>query len=75
MALQPKIIACGRSKAALAMAVKFLIGPVTMAVAAIIVGLRGNLLHVSIVQVRNTVFIISISLFACIYFHRNKLAV
>ncbi|KAL7608044.1 hypothetical protein Lser_V15G11697 [Lactuca serriola] len=50
MALQPKIIACGRSKAALAMAVKFLIGPVTMAVAAIIVGLRGNLLHVSIVQ-------------------------
>ncbi|KAI3502552.1 hypothetical protein L1887_30691 [Cichorium endivia] len=50
MALQPKIIACGKSKAALAMAVKFLIGPLVMAVAAMIVGLRGNLLRVSIVQ-------------------------
>ncbi|KAI3699036.1 hypothetical protein L2E82_43029 [Cichorium intybus] len=50
MALQPKIIACGKSKAALAMAVKFLIGPLVMAGAAMIVGLRGNLLRVSIVQ-------------------------
>nr|GEZ66402.1 auxin efflux carrier component 7-like [Tanacetum cinerariifolium] len=50
MALQPKIIACGKSKAAFAMAVKFLVGPVVMVAAAVIVGLRGTLLHVAIVQ-------------------------
>lgn len=51
MALQPKIIACGNSVATFAMAVRFLTGPAVMAVASIIVGLRGNLLHVAIVQV------------------------
>ncbi|KAG5532202.1 hypothetical protein RHGRI_026732 [Rhododendron griersonianum] len=50
MALQPKIIACGNSVATFAMAVRFLTGPAVMAVASIIVGLRGTLLHVAIVQ-------------------------
>lgn len=51
MALQPKIIACGNSVATFAMAVRFLTGPAVMAVASIIVGLRGTLLRVAIVQV------------------------
>lgn len=51
MALQPRIIACGNSLAAFAMAVRFLTGPAVMAAASIIVGLRGVLLHVAIVQV------------------------
>lgn len=51
MALQPRIIACGNSIAAFAMAVRFLTGPAVMAAASIAVGLRGVLLHVAIVQV------------------------
>lgn len=51
MALQPKIIACGNSVATFSMAVRFLTGPAVMAAASIIVGLRGTLLHVAIVQV------------------------
>ncbi|CAN1828846.1 Auxin efflux carrier component 4 [Linum perenne] len=50
MALQPKIIACGNSVAAFAMAVRFLTGPAVMAAASIAVGLRGTLLHIAIVQ-------------------------
>lgn len=51
MALQPRIIACGNSIAAFAMAVRFLTGPAVMAAASLAVGLRGTLLHVAIVQV------------------------
>jgi len=51
MALQPRIIACGNSIAAFAMAVRFLTGPAVMAAASIAVGLKGVLLHVAIVQV------------------------
>nr|AGM20675.1 PIN [Populus tomentosa] len=50
MALQPRIIACGNSVAAFAMAVRFLTGPAVMAAASIAVGLRGTLLHIAIVQ-------------------------
>ncbi|KAJ4884325.1 Auxin efflux carrier component 3 [Raphanus sativus] len=50
MALQPKLIACGNSVATFAMAVRFLTGPVVMAVASIAIGLRGDLLRVAIVQ-------------------------
>ncbi|KAJ0726930.1 putative membrane transport protein [Helianthus annuus] len=50
MALQPKIIACGNSVAIFSMAVRFLTGPAVMAAASIIVGLRGTLLRVAIVQ-------------------------
>ena len=51
MSLQPRIIACGNSVASFAMAVRFLTGPAVMAAASIAVGLRGDLLHVAIVQV------------------------
>ncbi|KAM0016731.1 putative membrane transport protein [Helianthus debilis subsp. tardiflorus] len=50
MALQPKIIACGNKVAAFSMVVRFLIGPAVMVIASLIVRLRGNLLHVAIVQ-------------------------
>ncbi|KAK6931041.1 Membrane transport protein [Dillenia turbinata] len=50
MALQPRIIACGNTVAAFAMAVRFLTGPAVMAAASIAIGLRGNLLHIAIVQ-------------------------
>ncbi|KAL1218286.1 Auxin efflux carrier component 7 [Cardamine amara subsp. amara] len=50
MALQPKLIACGNSTATFAMAVRFFTGPAVMAVAAISIGLRGDLLRVAIVQ-------------------------
>ncbi|KAL0699902.1 hypothetical protein Bca4012_056024 [Brassica carinata] len=50
MALQPKLIACGNSTATFAMAVRFLTGPAVMAVAAMAIGLRGDLLRVAIVQ-------------------------
>ncbi|GMJ03794.1 PIN-FORMED 7, ARABIDOPSIS PIN-FORMED 7 [Hibiscus trionum] len=50
MALQPRIIACGNTIAAFSMAVRFLMGPAVMAAASIIVGLRGVLLHIAIVQ-------------------------
>ncbi|CAF2255699.1 hypothetical protein HID58_030607 [Brassica napus] len=50
MALEPKLIACGNSTATFAMAVRFLTGPAVMAVAAMAIGLRGDLLRVAIVQ-------------------------
>ncbi|KAG1365498.1 Auxin efflux carrier component [Cocos nucifera] len=50
MALQPRIIACGNSVAAFAMAVRFVIGPAVMAAASVVVGLRGVLLQIAIVQ-------------------------
>ncbi|KAJ9162559.1 hypothetical protein P3X46_022322 [Hevea brasiliensis] len=50
MALQPKIIACGKSVATFAMAVRFLTGPAVIAATSIATGLRGPLLHVAIVQ-------------------------
>lgn len=52
MALQPRMIACGNTVASFAMAVRFLTGPAVMAAASIAVGLRGVLLHIAIVQVR-----------------------
>ncbi|XP_078163401.1 auxin efflux carrier family protein [Carex rostrata] len=50
MALQPKIISCGKSVAAFSMAVRFLTGPAVITATGIAVGLRGTLLHVAIVQ-------------------------
>ncbi|KAH6830282.1 Auxin efflux carrier family protein [Perilla frutescens var. hirtella] len=51
MASQPRVIACGTRKAVLAMAMKFLAGPLLMAVPSLTLGLRGTLLKVAIVQV------------------------
>ncbi|XP_042517093.1 probable auxin efflux carrier component 1d isoform X4 [Macadamia integrifolia] len=50
MALQPRIIACGKRLTAYGMLVRFVAGPAVMAVASIGVGLRGTILKVSIVQ-------------------------
>nr|XP_043634771.1 auxin efflux carrier component 1 [Erigeron canadensis] len=50
MALQPRIIACGNSVAAFSMGVRFLTGPAVMAAVSLIVGLRGVLLRIAIVQ-------------------------
>ncbi|KAL4333082.1 hypothetical protein GQ457_07G041920 [Hibiscus cannabinus] len=50
MALQPKIIACGKSVATFSMAVRFLTGPAVITATSIAIGLRGVLLHVAIVQ-------------------------
>ncbi|CAL9039840.1 unnamed protein product [Musa banksii] len=50
------IIACGNRVAALAMVIRFVAGPATMAVSSVAVGLRGTLLHVAIVQVLRSAF-------------------
>ncbi|XP_027768424.1 probable auxin efflux carrier component 1b isoform X2 [Solanum pennellii] len=50
MALQPKMISCGKTIAAFSMAVRFISGPAVMAAASFAVGLRGVLLHIAIVQ-------------------------
>ncbi|XP_047323322.1 auxin efflux carrier component 2 isoform X2 [Impatiens glandulifera] len=50
MALQPRIIACGKSVATFTMAVRFLTGPAVIAATSIAIGLRGVLLHIAIVQ-------------------------
>ncbi|KAK4488462.1 hypothetical protein RD792_004226 [Penstemon davidsonii] len=50
MASQVSVIACGPRKAVLAMAMKFVVGPSLMAVLSILLGLRGTLLKVAIVQ-------------------------
>ncbi|KAJ7544647.1 hypothetical protein O6H91_09G087700 [Diphasiastrum complanatum] len=50
MALQKKILACGVPMSLFGMVVRFITGPAFMAATSIAVGLRGVLLHVSIVQ-------------------------
>ncbi|KAH9299216.1 hypothetical protein KI387_030898, partial [Taxus chinensis] len=50
MALQPRIIACGPYLAIIGMVLRFLAGPAAMAVASVAVGLRGSILHLSIIQ-------------------------
>ncbi|OWM72316.1 hypothetical protein CDL15_Pgr018201 [Punica granatum] len=47
-ALQPKIIACGKTMAALSMVVKFLLGPAVMAATSTAIGIRGELLHAAL---------------------------
>lgn len=70
MALQPKIIACGKSVATFSMAVRFLTGPAVMAATSIAVGLRGVLLHVAIVQVQ--LFILFILIIFKVLRHSNE---
>ncbi|EEF36244.1 Auxin efflux carrier component, putative [Ricinus communis] len=50
MALQPRIIACGKKKATIGMAIRFICGPVVMSAASVAVGLRGVRLRAAIVQ-------------------------
>lgn len=51
MALQPKMIPCGAKKATMGMLIRFISGPLFMAAASLLVGLRGSRLHAAIVQV------------------------
>ena len=51
MALQPKIVACGKCMAVVSMAVRFLVGPAVMAGTSAAIGIRGVPLQVAIVQV------------------------
>ncbi|XP_027358401.1 probable auxin efflux carrier component 8 isoform X2 [Abrus precatorius] len=50
MASNSSIIACGPRMTMVAMGLKFLVGPAIMAVASIVIGLRGRMLKVAIVQ-------------------------
>lgn len=50
MALQPKIIACGRKQAVIGMLIRFVASPAVMGLASLAVGIRGNILKVSIIQ-------------------------
>lgn len=63
MALQPKMISCGKSIAAFSMAVRFISGPAVMAAASFAIGLRGVLLHIAIVQVKVLLYAYSMSSF------------
>lgn len=49
--MQEKIIACGAGLTVFGMVLRFIAGPALMAIGAIAVGLRGNVLRIAIVQV------------------------
>ncbi|WOL17952.1 auxin efflux carrier component 5-like [Canna indica] len=50
MALQEKILACGPELTAFGMVLKFIAGPAAMAISSIAMGLRGDILHLAIIQ-------------------------
>lgn len=50
MALQPKIITCGKKLALISMGIRFLMGPIVIAVTSVAMGLHGDLLRVAILQ-------------------------
>nr|XP_043615823.1 auxin efflux carrier component 5-like [Erigeron canadensis] len=50
MALQPKMIDCGVTLTAFAMLLRFVVAPATMVVGSFIVGLRGDVLSIAIIQ-------------------------
>lgn len=51
MALEPKIMSCRKREALFSMLVKFLVGPIVMAATSAAIGIRGDILRVSILQV------------------------
>ncbi|KAH0768029.1 hypothetical protein KY285_003900 [Solanum tuberosum] len=50
MALQGKIIACGAALTIYAMILRFVVGPATMALGCVVLGLRGDVLRIAIIQ-------------------------
>ncbi|XP_021734390.1 auxin efflux carrier component 5-like [Chenopodium quinoa] len=50
MALQEKLIACGPKLTMFGMILKFVAGPAAMAIAALVVGLHGDVLRIAIIQ-------------------------
>lgn len=61
MALQPKVITCGVKLVLISMVIRFLVGPIVVALTSLVIGLRGDLLRVSILQV-NLCNILSVQL-------------
>jgi len=59
MALQPKIITCGKTQAMISMVIKFLVGPIVMLATSKAMGINGVLLKVAIVQVKQNSLLIS----------------
>jgi auxin efflux carrier family len=57
MALQPKIIACGKTSAAMSMVLKFLVGPLLFAATSAAVGIRGVVFKVGIIQVKKKIHV------------------
>lgn len=53
MALQEKVVSCGPSLTLFGLVLKFIAGPAAMAISAIVVGLRGDVLRIAIIQVSN----------------------
>lgn len=51
MALQPKIISCGKTAAAMSMLLKFLLSPALFGATSAAVGVRGDVFKIGIVQV------------------------
>lgn len=51
MGLQGKIVACGVRKTILGMILRFIIGPASLSIGAVLLGLRGKVLCITIVQV------------------------
>ena len=56
MALQTRLIACGKSNTIFRMVLRFLTGPAVMEFDSIAIGLRGRILHIAIVQVSSSIF-------------------
>jgi auxin efflux carrier family len=54
MGQQERIVACGAGLAALGMALRFVAGPLAALAGAAALGLRGDVLHFAIIQVRLT---------------------
>lgn len=67
MALQPKMIACGTKKATMGMLIRFISGPLFMAAASLLVGLRGSRLHAAIVQVNIASYLLKTRLICTIF--------
>ncbi|KVH92804.1 Auxin efflux carrier [Cynara cardunculus var. scolymus] len=53
MALQKKIIDCGLNLTAFAMLLRFVVAPTMIAVSSLAVGLRGDVLCMAIMQIKN----------------------
>ena len=54
MARQPQFIPCGYAIAMVSLVLKFLIGPVAILLASLVVGMHGTLLCIAVVQVSTT---------------------
>ena len=54
IARQSRFVPCGYAIASFSMVLKFLIGPVVMLLASLAIGMHGTLLHIAVVQVKQT---------------------